>query len=72
MIEILNCLLQPISKNRQICIMLIIHHVHQIFYERKMSRGNRNIYIKNFKIIFYNNLEFNKDKDHIMQWNSEY
>ena len=27
---------------------------------------------KFFEIMFYNNLEFNKDKDHIMQWNSEY
>ena len=55
--------------------MLIIHHVHQIFYERKMNQFHEEIEIytiKNFKIIFYNNLEFNKDKDHIMQWNSEY
>ena len=30
-------------------------------------------YGKHFKIMFYNNLDFNnKDKDHIMQWNSEY
>ena len=50
--------------------MLIIHYVNQI--KRVNSHEEIEIFIEHFKIMFYNGLDFNKDKDHIMQWNSEY
>ena len=42
-------------------------HIHSLNQLQSSTTG-----YNFFEIVFYNNLEYNKDKDHIMQWNSEY